>query len=385
MIRARHVAAALFLVATASVRVTSEPNPHTSAALQVLVDRYRHGDEEAAVAELAKWTPADVEAAWHKPNDQDDPKHLASAAMLHTEAGFRTDTFGEIKKDAPRGELLIGWGAEDKDVSEPHDRAAWAAINELYKRARKANDPAMLAFVREWFILATSYCLRWERLICAGDLLAVAELRFKWDTQLLLLEGSTAETAMVNPQLGPGMGMRFGNPKLSPVSSSHGVFHGEQQEVEFTLRRVLRQDPTVVEAHLRLGHMMYLLDRNRDASDELNIALGQARASHHVFATYLSQLFLGQVHDHSGDLKGAIQFYRGALQTMPRSHSAAVALGEALVRSGNGVEGWRVARDMFGDEGRGAAPALDPWSIYRGGQYWQTVSRIEAMRRVIRF
>jgi hypothetical protein len=83
-------------------------------------------------------------------------------------------------------------------------------------------------------------------------------------------------------------------------------------------------------------------------------------------------------------MPAAIQFYRAALQTMPRSHSAAVALGQALVRSGNGIEGWRVARDMFGDEGLGVAPALDPWSIYRGGQYWQTASRVQAMRAVIR-
>jgi tetratricopeptide (TPR) repeat protein len=384
VIQARHVATALLILATLSVRVTSEPNEHTPEALARLIDRYRNGDEDRTVSELAKWDPADVEAAWRKPTDADDPKHLASAAMLHTEAGFRTDTFGEIKKDAPKWELLAGWGAEDKDISEPHDRAAWAAINELYKRAKKANDAGMLAFVREWLILTTSYCLRWERLVCAGDLLVVGELRYKWDTQLLLLEGSTAEAAMVVPGLGAGMGMRFGNPKFPAVSTSHGVFHGEQQEVEFTLKRVLRQDPTVVEAHLRLGRTMYLLDRNHEAADELNLTLRQARASHHVFATYLSQLFLGQLREHQGDMPAAIQFYRAALQTMPRSHSAAVALGQALVRSGNGIEGWRVARDMFGDEGLGVAPALDPWSIYRGGQYWQTASRVQAMRAVIR-
>jgi tetratricopeptide (TPR) repeat protein len=384
VIHARHVAAALLLFAMWSARVTTTPDEHTPEALATLVDHYRNGDEERAVASLAQWDPADVEAAWRKPTDKDDPKHLASAAMLFTEAGFRTDTFGEIKKDAPKGELLIGWGAEARDVSEPYDRAAWTAIDELYKRAKNANDAGMLAFVREWLILTTSYCLRWERLVCAGDLLVVGEKRFKWDTQLLLLEGSTAETAMVMPGLGTGMGMRFGNPKFPAVSTSHGVFHGEQQEAEFTLRRVLKQDPSMIEAHLRLGRTLYLLDRNHEAADELNLTLWQARAAHHVFGTYLGQLFLGELREHQGDTPGAIQLYRAALQTLPRSHSAAVALGQALVRSGNGIEGWRVARDMFGDEGLGVAPALDPWSIYRGGQYWQTSARVQAMRRVIR-
>jgi hypothetical protein len=387
MIRTRHVAAALLIVASwasSSLCLAGRQADHSPEALASLIDAYRNGDEDRAVSELATWDSADVEAAWRKPTDKDDPKHLAAAAMLHIEAGIRKDTFGDVKKDAPHAQLLAGWGAEDKEISEPHHRAAWAAIDELYKRAKKANDAGMLAFVREWYILATSYCLRWQRLVCAGDLLVVAELHFKWDPELLLLEGSTAETAMVDPNLGPGMGMRFGNPRFPPVSTSHGIFRGEQQEVEFTLKRVLRDDPREVEARVRLGHMMYLLDRNKEANEELNIALGQARAAHHVFGTYLSQLFLGEIREHGGDLKGAIQFYRAALQTLPRSHSAAVALGQALVRSGNGFEGWRIARDMFGDEGHGVAPALDPWPIYRGAQYWQSAARVQAMRAVIR-
>src|SRR5262249_14338667 len=108
MIRTRHLAAALLILASSTARVVSRQSDHTPQALAALIQQSRHGDAERAVAELSTWDAADVEAAWRKPTSSDEPKDLAAAAMLHTEAGFRTDTFGDIKKDAPKFELLSG-------------------------------------------------------------------------------------------------------------------------------------------------------------------------------------------------------------------------------------------------------------------------------------
>jgi hypothetical protein len=98
---------------------------------------------------------------------------------------------------------------------------------------------------------------------------------------------------------------------------------------------------------------------------------------------YLSGLFLGELIEHEGDLAGAIPYYRGAVASYPGAHTAAVALGQALVRTGLGETGWSAARTMFGDEGRGGTAVLDPWSVYRGAQYWQEASRLRLMREMV--
>jgi hypothetical protein len=102
-----------------------------------------------------------------------------------------------------------------------------------------------------------------------------------------------------------------------------------------------------------------------------------------VFAAHLSALFLGEIHEDKGRLKEAIPYYRQAVEIY-RGHTASVALGMALVRSGQRVEGWDLGRQMFGTKGPGTESLLDPWAIVRSAQYWQTASRITEMRKAVR-
>jgi tetratricopeptide (TPR) repeat protein len=353
--------------------------PQPDESFQQLLDRYRNGDAEAAAIAFSAWPDARVDADARVPADATDAWALAALAVLHTDAGLRNDTFGRYRKGTPNFINLGSWGLES--VFEVHSFTAYRLVEDLLARAKADDDARLLAFGRSWYILAVSYCLRWE-LDCAGGLFQKALHHFGDDPEIRLLDGSAAEALMTGRSRG-FLGIQLGSIELGETSTSHGVFGAERQEAEWALRRALKLNPALVEARVRLGRTLYLLDRNEEARTELERASTDAHAERHLFATYLSGLFLGELAEHTGDLSGAIPYYRDAVASYPGAHTAAVALGQALVRTGLGETGWPAARAMFGDEGRGRAAVLDPWSIYRGAQYWQEASRIRLMREMV--
>ena len=134
---------------------------------------------------------------------------------------------------------------------------------------------------------------------------------------------------------------------------------------------------------MRLGRTLHVTQNDPDAVDELERALADALKVNHVFAAHLSALMLGEIHEDQGRLTEAIPYYRQAVDIY-RGHSASVALGMALVRTGQRLEGWEQGRLMFGTKGPDNTSLLDPWAIVRSAQYWQTASRIAEMRKAVR-
>jgi hypothetical protein len=63
----------------------------------------------------------------------------------------------------------------------------------------------------------------------------------------------------------------------------------------------------------------------------------------------------------------------------PGAHTANIALGGALLRSGSKA-GWETARHMFDGESRTTPAPPDPWIFYRYAQYWQAADRLRHMR-----
>jgi len=79
----------------------------------------------------------------------------------------------------------------------------------------------------------------------------------------------------------------------------------------------------------------------------------------------------------------AIRYYREAVSLI-RAHTASIALGQALIRTGQPEEGWLIGSRMFGREGTGAPPIPDPFVLYRYAQYWQIDERLTTMRQMVR-
>jgi tetratricopeptide (TPR) repeat protein len=156
-----------------------------------------------------------------------------------------------------------------------------------------------------------------------------------------------------------------------------------KQEALWGFRSALSADPSLVEAHLRLGRLLHLIGQNVEARDHLERALAEGKDEHQPFVAYMAALFLGELDEHDGHFSAAIDRYREAVAASPGAHTANVALGGALLRSGS-KDGWEAARHMFDGESRMMPAPADPWIFYRYAQYWQAADRLRRMREQVR-
>jgi tetratricopeptide (TPR) repeat protein len=339
--------------------------PPESATFTQLFNEYRHGDAMSAVTAFSRWKEPRVRAEARLPPDVNDAPSLAALALFHTEAGMGRRTFGKFAEGAPNIMNLGNWGLED--VFEVHAYTSYRLIDDLIRQAKSEHDNGLLSFCKSWYIVAVSYCLRWN-LACMEGLIEKGEYHFGHDDpEFLLLLGSVRE------------------PQVMTRSRTQYIHMDVMldQEAKWAFRRALKLDPAMPEARLRLGHMLHIMENDPDAQGELEHALRDATATHHLFATHLAALFLGELHDDAGREEAALTYYQMAVESY-RAHTASVALGQALARAGHTDEAWDVGRLMFGREGPGVEPLLDPWSIYLAAQSWQSASRIRSMRQVVR-
>ena len=196
---ARVSAAFLVLVACLAVGVIAA-GPQTSAssapAFDQLFDQYRRGDAAAAVDAFSFWDNQRVSLEARRPDSTTDSASIAALALFLTETGFRRQTFGGFVEGTPPGfqpflgpMLFLGdWGLED--IFEPRSFRAHQLIETLVRRAKADRDERLLSFCRSWYILAVSYCERWQ-LQCTRGLLEEGEHHFGGnDPEYLLLVGS---------------------------------------------------------------------------------------------------------------------------------------------------------------------------------------------------
>jgi tetratricopeptide (TPR) repeat protein len=360
--------------------VSPQAEGRASKEFRAILDEYQRGDADAAADAFAEWSAERVEADAVVRPATNDVEAMAALALLHTEAGIRNDTFGRFDEDTPTHVIVGDWGLERS--FEVHSYTASQFVERLVKIARSENNPGLLSFCRSWYVLSVSYCLRWSR-HCMGGLVSKADHFFKDDAETLLLLGAAAESAAMPRGFRDMLGGPFTR-QLSESSQTHGDIGPERQTAEWAFRKALELDPAMVEARLRLGRLLHMLDRDREAEELLARALEDGGQANHLFVRHLAAFFLGEIAEESERMDDAVRFYRMALDVYPRAHTAAVALGQALVRTGAVDDGWLAARRMFDGEGEGGAAALDPYAVYRAAQHYQSASRVAAMRKMVR-
>jgi tetratricopeptide (TPR) repeat protein len=318
----------------ASAQASQSPPP-TISSYQALLEQYRHGSADAAVAEIVSWDARRIIAVTPPPDALAvaDEKVLQAMAMLHLEA---------IVKGAPR---------------EPHLPPAYSAFAWLVKRQ------ASSAFVRGWYIAMRSV------LMSQGGGTQGMARPIAPDAELLLLGGSEVEALATIMMIVDGYD-----------HDSRRNFEARLAEAEEKYREALAMDATLVEAHLRLGRVLTLRGRLDEARGELERARGEATTG---YLRYLAALFLGQVHERAGRFKAASACYESAIGEYPDSQTAYVALGRVLQLSGDHDAGWSAVRKMFG-EAAPRNPEHDPWWVHWYGQYWQINRRIADLRAMVR-
>lgn len=120
-------------------------------------------------------------------------------------------------------------------------------------------------------------------------------------------------------------------------------------------------DPRLVEARVRLGRVLTLLDRPGDARRELDTALSATRDP---LLRYYAELFNGRAAEAVGDWPRARRSYDEAVSLYPRAQSPRLALSQIAHMSAVGFTSARdglLALAVDGDE------RDDPWWTYHTG------------------
>lgn len=354
------VAAAAVLAAAPHQR-----SPASYTTFAELFDEYRRGDAVVAATAFGQWPDKRVRDDAMLPPGVNDTPTLIALAMFHTEAGISTEEFGALTGGLTTAVGLGYWGLEK--IFEAHSYLAYKLVEELEKRAEDHDDPQLHRFTLNWYIVAMSFCHRWGRYPCVQSLLEKGEPHFDDSAEFRLVKGSVKQ-----------------NTRMTRVKANHIRYKALQvmaQLPRWEFKQALKIDPSLVEARVRLAHTTHVFLNYPEAQADLEQALAEARAARHMFATYLAALFLGELHEDAGRLADAAATYQIAVDAQP-AHIASVALGQTLVRLGRNAEGFDVGRRMFGVEGPGVDPVMDPYAMYHYAQSWQTPDRLAWMREM---
>ena len=239
--------------------------------------------------------------------------------------------------------------------------------------------------------MAASYSLRNRRSSREGlQAMADHDLNDQVDVRLFVgsyyeaIAGPFVPTAVFNCEHGKLQQLWFEGPDgCIRDPEPPGPAKNPKREALWGFRAALETDPSSVEGHLRLGRFLHLVGQNVDARKHLERALHDAIEQRVDFVTYMAGLFLGELDEHEDKWTDAVAHFRQAVAVSPTGHIANIALGEAMLRSGDS-SGWTEARHMFDDEEQDHPKKLDPWFFYRFAQYWKVASGLRDMRALVR-
>ena len=136
-----------------------------------------------------------------------------------------------------------------------------------------------------------------------------------------------------------------------------------REEADRALRSALALEPTLHEARLHLGRVLFARGRLIEAEsllEEVEAHSGDDRQR------YLARLFLGRLAEGRGRLDDAARFYARALEGWPDSQAARLALAHVLERSTGPAAARPLVAASF-SASRRLDRAADPWWLYPFG------------------
>jgi tetratricopeptide (TPR) repeat protein len=292
-----------------------------------LARMYAAGQRAEAIARLEGWGEDELKRELDalreltgKVRGRGPEGTLRAAVMLHTDR----EAFERMQ--APVAERARECGIEK------HGAHARALISLLVVRSDRSRD-----FARRWL---TAMALQSHRDWCLNDVTRWTHEGLKWfpkDAQMLLIQGTAGEVAGALPR---PPAFFYANPS----EQKRGLAEVARQRQELSqarrdLEAALAVGPELHEARLRLGRVLWRLEKPGEARAALQGVLERAQEP---WLLHLGHLFLGRVLEESGDLAAAAEHYRAALAIDPGAQAAAMALSQALLLTGDDGEGRKV-------------------------------------------
>ncbi len=349
---ARLAAALLGLAATAQAE-------GSSPALLEAVERYRRGDPDVVreawpverlrqdLAELKRW-----------PRRASFP--FEAAAMLYTDR--------DVEERNARGD-------PEEVLSEPAPLLdAARQILEMIPDAERRRR-----FDRPWLLAVALHLYQRGQWPLALRYLDLGLQRYPDDARFLLARGSLLETQAVQDL--PLVSLAE---LAAPTQSRHeaawqqaGASRDQLLQAESCYRRAFTADPGLLEARVRLGHVLHRRGQSEKAVPELEGVVAAPDADPHV--RYLAWLFLGAIREAEGRPRDAVPAYQAAIRLLPDSQAPYVALSHAFHRLGERAPSREALRESIGRAGR--RHDWDPWWVYPWGQSHEADARLDALRQ----
>jgi hypothetical protein len=357
---------------------------------------YVSGDAEKAVAELASWDRAEVERATASIEHAEataGPWRRGAWALLHTEAGLQRGDLGDVI--VPRSITSALDLVLPVDHIEIHLRRSITLTEGLLTEA--SLDPRLATLLRDWHLLVATHGGGDGSMTTFGSVTVLAPRRFPKDAASWLVFASRMEPNVVHRPAGQGFafieyldGARMrslyrGVHDTRPVSLRMNRHRDEidplqWQETEYALREALKLDPMLVEARLRRGRLLDLVDRVDEAKTEWRRALEESTGSAAGVIGYLAALWLGRSAEETREVDAAEGYYQRAATLRPDARSARVALAALRSRQGRASDAYEAAAATVGLAGHDRDPVI----LYRYGQTWQRPDILRRARALVR-
>jgi tetratricopeptide (TPR) repeat protein len=352
------------------------PEAVSALSLGELAEQYRGADRKDALATVVLWTAGQVEA---------ETEGLLEAVEGAAPAADAQEELrqGDVTLLAAAG-LLSDAAAHALWRGRPR-RTRWE-LQAAARLVRATRSPeAFAGFVRRFYLVAGLMLHETGDVAAAYEMLSEGRRHAEDDAELMLALGAVGEyvATLRDYELPEGARGRR-DARVAP----RFVVEGQAGEggrlppvdladVEALYAKALQQDPGLLEARLRLGRVLVLRDRPREALPELERVWRETPRSAQY---YMARLFEGQARERLGDQQGAAVAFSAAAERLPQAQSALVALGRALDRLGEGTR----AQEAF-DRAirRRAQPRDDPWWDYLVGQPDRIEGLFEELRRLV--
>ncbi len=325
----------------------------SDCSLRAVTAVYRTGDRDAAVATVGLWTQRQVETQTERLLDS-----------LRADANTGTAKPTEVDVTIRASVTLMNDAALRAVRQADPRRARW----ELAAAARLLHDmPTTPDFGARFYEFAGLTFHSIGDLASAYEMLSEGLRRAGDDPGLLLGLGAVIETAAALRNYELRDGRRPSGWREEPQF----VIEGEEgaggrlprtdlADAQAALTKALQRDPSLLEARLRLGRVLLLRGKPRDALPELE-RIG--RESSNPAQIYMAKMFEGRCRQRLGDAQGAAAAFAAAIERLPRAQAGLVALGRAL----DGLGENQRAQKAFG-EAMQPEVDRDPWLDYLKGQ-----------------
>ena len=177
--------------------------------------------------------------------------------------------------------------------------------------------------------------------------------------------------------------------RLPRVSWLRGAQKVRWEKAEEYFRSALKADPSLTEAHLRLGRVLRLRGKLKEAHQELEAAVAGARRESglvpmpafgpSMVVPYLGDMFLAEVIEEEGGAADALTKYQDVVRRWPSCQSGLLALSRAYEARGDHKAALEALRPLYREQSKRVC--VDPWWAYNLGQGWRFGPYIRDLRQ----